>query len=193
MFAVSVGVGVYVSVMMVSNLTLIYNLPFLGVAFIFALCSVAWGVKEKKKIVSGLLIAVAVIVIGINGYTQKTQWSGTNILDYNAIVGSGPVKGIRVDWLLSQQYLVGNASLSDVVKKGDKILVISDNLQIPGTEFYYAEDVEVCQYSTISTPSYGRKYAENGSFALCIFFRQHRTIRLRQLSDKMCPDFVIFS
>ncbi len=161
LFSVAVGIGILFCVTVITNLTLFHNLPFLQVAYIFSLSAIVYMLGENNRnIVFKLLLAIAVLSLGLTGYSQKPSATGFNIFQYNAKIEAGPAKGVRCDWIVKEKFRVGNDMMERLVDKGDKVLIISNDMEASALELYLVKPVEISLYSTICTPSFGEKYVD---------------------------------
>ncbi len=163
LFAVITGGMVLVSVSVVTNLTLFHNIPFLQIAFVFAIASIVAELEnreELKGVTNVVLFAICILSIGLTGYSQKPSATGYNIFQYNSKITDGPAKGIRCDWIVKEKYRIGNELMNNFVKEGESVLIISNDTEASATELYLVKPVNISQYSTICTPSFGEKYKD---------------------------------
>jgi len=159
--AIVSGLLVIVSVTILTNLSLSNNIPWLQVALIFGLIAFDYKFnREGIKFYYIFLVVFAVISMIVTCFTQKTGATGNNIFRFNSIVSSGPAKGVIVDWLVAEDYRVSEESINEVMIEGDKVMIISDDIIVSPSELYMVKHVEISQYSTICTPSYGEKYID---------------------------------
>jgi|GEM_PF-2990415 len=159
LLAIVSGILVFAAVVAISNLEAYVNLPLLQVALIWSIVAIFAHFSHKNILFYGLLF-MAVVTIGVTGYTQKTSGIGRNIFQYNAIIADGPAKGIRVDWVVMERYKSGNADMKQIVGGDESVLVVSNDLYATPTELYMAAPLKISQYSTICTPTFGEKHLD---------------------------------
>lgn len=149
------------SVVLISNVALKNNVPIMGIGLFFGLVAACSIYCRNSEFVSVILAFICVMTIGMTGYTQKVSSVGSNIFDYNAIVtNDGVAKGVVADWIVKAYHIDAEDIVSNAVVDGDKMLVIADGREVSSSGLYMIKNVEICQNSTICTPSYGENYLD---------------------------------
>lgn len=144
----------FLSVMMLTNLTIFTSIPYCisGVVICLLAIMLRTGNKDTKtqRLALLMVLAVAFSTTFFKGFSYNSNdgynW---NVLRADKLVHAGPAKGIILEYMTG---CINESAIDDwnqYIEDGDSVLVWDV------TSLYYMnKDVNIASYTTISTPTY---------------------------------------
>ncbi len=115
--------------------------------------------ERTFKWVNTALLALLLTAIFGKGYTLRGGDYG-NVLQSGGIMKEGPAAGTISNYIRAYVYNSEYENWKTYVQDGDRVLVVTNQVQTLGTIQYLFKDVEVCHYSVVNPTPYDERLLE---------------------------------
>ena len=155
------GIGIYLGVMVGSNMGIEENASFLYLCMLAALVLFVENLekisgKPARKFVSLCIGIFLVGVIFTKGYFVRITGTGpANITEERVTLKEGPLKGLHVDAAYAEEYAEKRAEVSGETDGGDNALILCDN-----AIYNLSSNGTFTSATCISTPVYNEEWVQ---------------------------------
>lgn len=91
------------------------------------------------------------------GYTLRSKWGYANVLQSGGIMKQGPAAGTISDYMCAYIYNCDCEDWQNMVRDGDRVLIMVDQIRNLGTIRYLLKDVEISHFSVIDPTPYDER------------------------------------
>lgn len=115
---------------------------------------------KRKCLTAGLYMVLflwAFTAVFAKGYTLRSRWGYANVLQSGGIMKQGPAAGTISDYMCAYIYNCDCEDWQDLVKDGDRVLVLVDQIRNLGTIRYLLKDVEISHFSVVDPTPYDER------------------------------------
>ena len=122
------------------------------------------GIRLKNRGSEACVLVVLVLwaltaVFG-KGYTLRSGTGYHNVLQSGGILKYGPAAGTISDYMCAYIYNCDYEDWQDMIRDGDKVLIMVDQIMNLGTIQYLFRDVEISHYSIVNPTAYDERLKE---------------------------------
>lgn len=151
-----------IAVAYLTDLTLIDSVPhamlaaFWGMVLLIMLLREKMETQSKRLIFLLLSVWCLTAVIG-KGYPLRSGVGYNNVLESGGIMKYGPGAGILSSYMGAYVYNSDYQDWEKYIQKGDKVLIVVNQVMNLDTTQYLFKKVEICHYSVVNPTAYDQR------------------------------------
>lgn len=118
---------------------------------------------KRKYRTAGLFVVLflwAFTAVFGKGYTLRSRWGYANVLQSGGIMKQGPAAGTISDYMCAYIYNCDCEDWQNMVRDGDRVLIMVDQIRNLGTIRYLFKDVEISHFSVVDPTPYDERLLE---------------------------------
>ncbi len=148
--------GALAAVLYLTDLDLMSSLPHAMTAAFFGMTLVVMYWEKQNCIYIVLLLWAFSAVFG-KGYSLREGTNYHNVLQSGGILKYGPAAGTISDYMCAYIYNCDYEDWQSMVRDGDRVLIMVDQIMNLGTIQYLFQDVEISHYSIVNPTAYDER------------------------------------